>query len=128
VSDVNAGNPKKKILCVEDHEDMCALITKVLDTYEVIGAYSKAVALLKAINVRFDLYLLDYHLPDGTGLELCLLIRTFDPDTPILFCTGTKTLTDTQIHTAGAQGLIVKDLQLVEKLEQIVPGIFENKK
>ena len=122
-------NPlKKKILCVEDHEDMCALITTILSTYEVIGAYSKADALKKALDQQVDLYLLDYHLPDGTGLELCLLIRAFDLDTPILFCTGTKSLTDHQIRTAGAQGLIQQGEGFVETLEKVVAEIFGYKK
>jgi len=64
---------------------MCELITNALDTHEVVGAYSKADALLHAVDGSFDLYLIDYHLPDGAGLELCLLIRTFDPPTPIFF-------------------------------------------
>lgn len=33
---------------------------------------------------KFDLYIMDYHLSDGTGLELWLMLRTFDRDTPIL--------------------------------------------
>jgi CheY-like chemotaxis protein len=50
-------------------------------------AHSKAEALRKATGGLFDLYLLDYYLPDGTGLELCLLIRDFDGSTPVLFVT-----------------------------------------
>ena len=128
MSDAKTGYPRKRILCVEEHEDMCALITIVLSTYEVIGAYSKADALQKAMDQQFDLYLLDYHLPDGTGLELCLLIRAFDPDTPVLFCPGTNAMTHSQIRTAGAQGLIQQGEGFVEALEKFVAEIFGNKK
>ena len=65
-------------------------------------------AVKRATAQKFDLYLLDYHLPDGTGLELCLMLRTFDSDTPILFATATSSITETQVMTAGAQGLIRK--------------------
>jgi DNA-binding response OmpR family regulator len=116
--------PKRKILCVEDHQDMSALITTILSAYEVVGAYSKADALKKASDEQFDLYLLDYHLPDGTGLELCYLIRAFDSNTPVLFCTGTKTLTDGQIRMAGAQGVVYLGEGFIERLLAAVPEIF----
>jgi two-component system, NtrC family, response regulator HydG len=115
---------KKKILCVEDYEDMCRLVTDVLKDYEVVGAYSKADALTKAMSGSFDLYLLDYHLPDGTGLELCLLIRTFDPDTPIFFCTYTDSITMKEIKTAGAQGLIKKGALFVDELRSAISRTF----
>ncbi len=111
---------KKKILCVEDHEDLCRMIAGLLKDYEVVGAYSKADALTRATSGRFDFYLLDYHLPDGTGLELCLLIRTFDPDTPIIFCTSTYSITMQEIKTAGAQGLIKKGVNFVDELIDVV--------
>jgi CheY-like chemotaxis protein len=111
---------KKKILCVEDHEDSCRMVADLLKDYEVVGVYSKADALTKAMSGSFDLYLLDYHLPDGTGLELCLLIRTFDPDTPIFFCTSTYSITKKEIETAGAQGLIMKGPKFVNELRSVV--------
>jgi DNA-binding response OmpR family regulator len=66
-------------------------------------------AVKQATAEKHDLYILDYHLPDGTGLELCLMLRTFDTDTPILFSTSTSSITEAQVITAGAQGLIKKD-------------------
>jgi CheY-like chemotaxis protein len=65
-------------------------------------------AIKRATARKFDLYILDYHLPDGTGLELCLMLRTFDRDTPILFVTATSSIEESQAITAGAQGLIKK--------------------
>ena len=73
------SEPKKKILCVEDHADLCELITLDLPEYEVIGVYSKADALNKATGDQFDLYLLDYHLPDGTGEAQRSHNRDFSP-------------------------------------------------
>ena len=65
-------------------------------------------AVKRATAERYDLYLLDYHLPDGTGLEPCLMLRTFDRDIPILFATATSSITEAQVIRAGAQGLIRK--------------------
>jgi CheY-like chemotaxis protein len=100
--------PKKQILCVDDHADTCALVTTILRDYETISSYSMADAIKQATAQKFDLYILDYHLPDGTGLELCLMLRGFDRDTPILFATASSSITEAQVITAGAQGLIKK--------------------
>ena len=100
--------PKKQILCVDDHGDTCELVKLILKDYEVTSAYSVADAVRCATAEKFDLYVLDYHLPDGTGLELCLMLRTFDRDTPMLFATATSTITEAQVITAGAQGLVRK--------------------
>ena len=114
----------KRILCVEDHPDECSLVTDILSGYEVITSYSKADALVRATAESFDLYLLDYHLPDGTGVELCLLIRAFDPDTPIFFCTGTSAITEATIKTAGAQKLIKKGAHFVHELRKAVSEVL----
>lgn len=100
--------PKKQILCVDDHADTCALVTTILSDYETTPCYSMADAIKQATARKFDLYILDYHLPDGTGLELCLMLRGFDRDTPILFATASSSITEAQVITAGAQGLIKK--------------------
>lgn len=73
--------------------------------------------LAKAMDGHFDLYLLDYYLPDGTGLELCHLIRAFDSNTPIFFCTHASSISMPQIEAARAQGLIRKGYGFVEWLE-----------
>ena len=122
------SEPKKKILCVEDHIELSELIAIDLPEYEVIGSESKADALNKATGERFDLYLLDYHLPDGTGLELCLLIRAFDPDTPIFFCSGTDSLTIEQIKTAGGQHFIYKNETFLWKVREAVNEVFSRQK
>jgi CheY-like chemotaxis protein len=100
---------KKQILCVDDHADTCELVTTLLKDYEVTTAYSMADAIKQATAQKFDLYLLDYHLPDGTALELCLMLRGFDHDTPILFATASSSITEAQVIAAGAQGLIRKN-------------------
>ena len=117
--------PKKRILCVDDHHDMCELISTVLKKYEVVNAHSMEDALRQATAEQFDLFLLDYHLPDGTGIELCLLIKNFDTETPILFATGTSSMTNAQALTIGAQGLIRKGgPKFVEELQSKVEEVL----
>ena len=107
---------QKRILCVEDHGDTCELIAILLRDYKVISAHSKAEALRLASGEHFDLFLLDYNLPDGTGIEICLYIRTFNKKTPILFSTAFDLLTELQVEAVGAQGIIRKGVTFSDEL------------
>ena len=100
---------KKRLLCIDDHEDTCTLVSAILEEYKVIAEHSKAGGLRQAATEKFDVILVDYYLPDGTGLELCVLIRAFDPNTPILLVTATHTITHEQVIAVGGQGVIRKD-------------------
>lgn len=71
----------------------------------------------------FDLYLLEYSLPDGKGLELAAVIRQFDEFTPILFITSPRTLVPRQVAEVGAQGTVTKD-DLPDDLRRRVSDIF----
>ena len=100
---------KKRVLCVDDQEDTCGLVSAILEDYNVIAEHSKAGGLGQAASEKFDLMLIDYHLPDGTGLELCVQIRAFDPNTPILLVTCTHSISHEEVIAVGAQGVIRKD-------------------
>jgi CheY-like chemotaxis protein len=118
---------KKRILCVEEHEDTCAVISKVLERYEIKSAKSKSEALIHATKDKFDLYLLNYHLPDGDGLELSLLIKNFDPETPILLVIGTNSINEQQALMVGAEGLLKIDSDFfLMKLEKKVSELIED--
>jgi CheY-like chemotaxis protein len=99
----------KRLLCIDDHEDTCALVSSILEDYDVVSEHSKEGGLRQAATDKFDVILVDYYLPDGTGLDLCVLIRAFDPNTPILLVTATHTITHEQILAVGGQGVIRKD-------------------
>jgi CheY-like chemotaxis protein len=107
---------------------MCQLISLILQDYKVTSANSMAEALRLASKEQFSLYLLDYHLPDGTGIELCLLIKNFDTTTPILFATATSSMTNQQALNIGAQGLISKNSDnFAEKLPIRVAELLDTK-
>jgi two-component system, OmpR family, manganese sensing response regulator len=109
--------PDKSILYIEDHEDTRLMIISALETdgYRVVTAGTATAGLMLAKNSRFDLYLIDYLLPDSSGVELCRSLRFFDPTTPILLLTG---INDPEVQreafAAGAQGYIVKPANLKE--------------
>src|SRR5215213_6743295 len=110
------------ILFVEDDEDTREMVCLVLqgDGYKVTCAPTISEALQLAKQERFDLYLLDSRLPDGTGVKLCELIRCFDNLTPIVFYSGNAYEADIRKALAsGAQEYLVKPCSTV-KLEQTI--------
>ena len=105
-------NPR--ILYVEDHEDTRELVTLLLSQkdYDVItgATIESGMALAKA--EKFDLYLLDSWLPDGSGLDLCQKIREFDKVTPILFYSAAAYASDHEMALqCGAQAYLIKPSQ-----------------
>lgn len=98
---------KRRILCVDDQPDICELVRTILADYEVVFASSRTEGLRQVESGMFDLYLLDYSLSDGSGIELATLIRQFDNSTPILFLVSTvRALRDKQLGAACVQGVV----------------------
>ncbi len=108
---------KRRVLYVEDHEDTRELITIVLRQrdFEVSNARTVDGGVKLASEERFDLYLLDSWLPDGSGLDLCRRIRNFDSVTPILFYSAAAYQEDKNMAlSAGAQAYLIKPSQTSE--------------
>lgn len=99
-----------RILFVEDHEDTRTMIAVVLGSngYEVETADDCEGGLRLARDGGFDLILLDYKYADGTGEELCRLIRRSDRLTPILFFSGVDPRLQREALSCGAQGFVLK--------------------
>jgi DNA-binding response OmpR family regulator len=75
---------------------------------------------------KFDLYLLDSWLPDGSGLELCQKIREFDLNTPILFYSAAAYASDRELALqCGAQAYMIKPSQPSD-LCSLVSELIEN--
>jgi len=117
---------KKRILFVDDDEDICVAMTEVLGLsgYEVTPAQSLAVGLSLAKARRFDLYILDQKFPDGSGIDLCRQIREFDPETPILFYSAYAREVDREAaRAAGAQDYLKKPTSL-DHLEESISTLL----
>ena len=100
-----------RVLYVEDHEDTRELVTLVLEqkSVEVVTGSTIQSGIALAYAQHFDLYLLDSWLPDGSGLELCRLIREFDKATPILFYSAAAYEIDrVEAIKSGAQAYLIK--------------------
>jgi DNA-binding response OmpR family regulator len=108
---VKSDKEKKRILLVEDEEDERELAALTLAEYTLICARDFHEGLRLAQQRYFDLYILDNWLPDLSGVELCRIIRKFDPHTPVLFYSACAYPRDLQAALrAGAQAYLVKPI------------------
>ena len=99
------------ILLAEDDADTREILALILHhagfRVSVTGDSAEVVQLLATNN--FDALLLDNWMPNLSGIELCRLIRSSDPNIPIFFCSGAVTEADKKAaFSAGAQGYLAK--------------------
>lgn len=121
-------NTTPRVLYIEDHDDTRELVTLVLQqrAYEVVTGSTIESGVELAGSQRFDLYLLDSWLPDGSGLDLCRRIREFDKTTPILFYSAAAYEIDRdQALRSGAQAYLIKPSQPSE-LCSLVTTLIES--
>ena len=119
------NDERLRILYIEDNCDSFEMLKVLLGMaqIEVESAPSIAEGLKRAGSERFDLYLLDSGLPDGTGLGLCRTLRAVDPETPVLFYSGHAHPEEIRMGmAAGADGYITKPHsdRLAETIVQLV--------
>src|SRR5919202_6517047 len=80
----------RRVLLIEDDSGMAKMLGDVLgdEGYVVSHAPTAARALSLVESAPPDLILLDLHLPDLDGLELCATLKAFHGDVPIVICSG----------------------------------------
>ncbi len=87
-----AKDEKPLILMVEDERDLITLLSYNLEKegFRALGAETAAEGLAKATKERPALILLDWMLPDLTGLELCRQLKKHNllHSTPIIMLTA----------------------------------------
>jgi ActR/RegA family two-component response regulator len=78
------------LLLVEDHEGWHRSIARRAERagFEVYGAYACAQAREIVSRQRFELAIVDVHLPDGLGFGLIPLIRQASPGCRVLMASG----------------------------------------
>lgn len=103
--------PTKRILCIDDNEDTCVLLTTMLGMSDLeavsVPDVSQALEMMK--GEAFSLYISDGQMPGVSGLTLCEQIRVIDKDTPTIIFSGDAF--QSQIDAgmlAGANAYLVK--------------------
>lgn len=119
----------KKILIVEDEEDIMKLLSAIfgdLGDYEVLCARDGEEALRVARIDNPDIILLDILLPKLNGYKVCKLIKSdlAMSHTKILMLSGMAQNSDwLRAQEAGADGYIAKPFSstaLIEKVEELL--------
>lgn len=119
---------KCRILYVDDHEDSAQMLRLILSEsdYELYNATSIEDALRLAREYEFDLYVLDKHLPDGSGFELCKQLGELTPDVPCMFYTGDAyEIHRSEAMAAGARAYVAKPE--IEKLIETVHKLLSER-
>jgi two-component system, OmpR family, manganese sensing response regulator len=111
-----------KILLVDDEpaltEPLSRLLTKEGYVIDVAADGRAGANLVNAGD--YDLLILDWMLPDLTGLQICQQLRSRGDLTPVLFLTAKDTLDDRVLGLdAGADDYLVKPFELRELLARV---------
>jgi DNA-binding response OmpR family regulator len=116
------------VLCVDDHRDTSEMLQMLLaeEDYQVDIAATMEEACSMASKTKYDLYVLDKRLPDGTGVELCSTLQKISPSVPCIFYTGDAyEIHRREAFAAGAAAFVAKPD--IEGLIDAVHMLLSNK-
>ncbi|HEY9773749.1 MAG TPA: response regulator transcription factor [Planktothrix sp.] len=106
-----------KILLVEDDVELTAMIAEWLSferhIVEVVHNGRDGTDRLR--NCQYDVVILDWALPDLTGLEICRMFRADQGTTPIIMLTGRGSVGDKEMGLdSGADDYLTKPFNMKE--------------
>lgn len=110
------------ILLVEDDETLGPLIQyKLKRAYHEVDWVTNVDEANSYIALgNYDVYVFDWMLPDGTGVELCQLLRKQQDYTPILVLTARDAVTDRVAGLKhGADDYVIKPFSFEELIARI---------
>lgn len=111
-----------RILFVEDDPEQLAPLCEALSKvgHIVDGVENGKTACWLLSEKEYDLLILDWMLPDISGIELCHHVRQGEKASPILMLTAKDTLQDKIIGLdAGADDYLVKPVEVLELLARV---------
>jgi DNA-binding response OmpR family regulator len=113
----------KKILIVDDDQTLCDTLVEQFslhDEFRAASAPNGAAGLKLAKSELVDLVLLDVHLPDMDGREVCKILRRSGYKGPIIMLTGQISDSDTILGLdAGANDYVTKPFKFGVLLARI---------
>jgi len=121
-----------KVLIVEDSEDHISLIKNELNRLEINVQIVEASTGLKAVQLinnkpfEFDIILLDYSLPEKSGLEILIRIREISKSVQVILTTGMgseKVAADAL--RLGANDYIIKEENFIPKVAKAFVNAME---
>jgi DNA-binding response OmpR family regulator len=125
----SSKNPR--ILYVDDNDDACEMI-QILFTveckgFETVTATSATEAFAQLNNQQFNLIILNYYLPEMSGIEFCRRIRKSGSQIPLMFYSAMSREADCcKALAAGANDFLVKPNDLDILTETVKRLLAEN--
>ena len=121
--------PLIHVMHVEDDPDFRLLISASLRDfgYFVATAGSVAEGLQLARELRFDLFILDVRLPDGTGIELCQQLLELQPGVPVVYYSAYASEEEQKAALAVCGDAYLKKPVSAECLEQTIARLLGEK-
>ena len=118
-----------KLLIVDDETKYCDSLALLLTArdYDIVTANCGRDALAALVETRFDLAVLDVHLPDMLGTEIMERLKAIRPDTMVIVITGDANL-DSALAAlrCGAYDYLRKPFE-IEELIQTVDNALSQK-
>ncbi|MFQ6040862.1 MAG: response regulator [Candidatus Poribacteria bacterium] len=114
--------PNYTVLLVDDDINSLSIMVEIMrrDGYDTICAINGHDAIRKIQDNPVDIVILDFHLPDTTGLDVLEQIKHIQPNVPVIITSADSSpgiLLD--VHDAGAYSFIRKPANL-NRLRQTV--------
>jgi DNA-binding response OmpR family regulator len=120
-----------KILLVEDDPCLAETVGQWLmfEQHIVETAFTGSEAIEHLRFDSFDIVVMDWHIPDFTGLEVCKKFRSAGGTTPILMLSGSDSSAERQEGLAsGANDFLKKPFQLKELSARLQKLLNENQR
>ena len=111
-----------RILLVDDEKELREALSQILERegYSVETADNGQIGLKLAQTEDYDLLILDWMLPEYSGITICQKVRAAGKATPVLILTAKDTVDDrVQGLDAGADDYLVKPFELRELLARV---------
>ncbi len=121
---------RARILHVDDDPQIRLLMAGSLHEfgYDVVTAGTVKEALQLATGMAFDLFILDVRLPDGTGVELCQLLKRLQPNSPVVYYTGFADARSEQEALSKCGDAYLKKPVSITEWEETISRLLERKK
>lgn len=125
-----SDQPRIRVFCVDDHpmlrEGIAAIINNQPDMSLVTEAATGGEAIQKFREHQPDVTLMDLRLPDMSGIDALIAIRTDFPEAHVIMLTTFEGDVEIQRSLeAGARGYLLKSMppkELVEAIRQVHAG------